>query len=93
MRMPSEGFFVVSANRVSLGHNLPRPTRVTLMFFDMFPAVEAPDRGLCGLHLADRISCGSVAKRTLARLNAFDFIVTVAFGSTLATVALSNSVA
>ncbi len=32
-------------------------------------------------------------KRTLAQLNAFDFIVTVALGSTLATVALSNSVA
>ena len=32
-------------------------------------------------------------KRTLAQLNAFDFIVTVAFGSTLATVALSSSVA
>lgn len=29
-------------------------------------------------------------KRTLAQLNAFDFIVTVALGSTLATVALSN---
>lgn len=32
-------------------------------------------------------------KRTLAQLNAFDFIVTVALGSTLATVELSNSVA
>ncbi|MGA8986514.1 DUF421 domain-containing protein [Aeromicrobium sp.] len=32
-------------------------------------------------------------KRTLAQLNAFDFIVTVALGSTLATVALSNTVA
>lgn len=32
-------------------------------------------------------------KRTLAQLNAFDFIVTVALGSTLATVTLSNSVA
>lgn len=32
-------------------------------------------------------------KRTLAQLNAFDFIVTVALGSTLATVALSSSVA
>ncbi|SDU83337.1 Protein of unknown function [Microlunatus sagamiharensis] len=31
-------------------------------------------------------------KRTLAQLNAFDFIVTVALGSTLATVVLSNSV-
>ncbi|MDN5761942.1 MAG: hypothetical protein L0H41_06465 [Microlunatus sp.] len=32
-------------------------------------------------------------KRTLAKLNAFDFIVTVALGSTLATVLLSSSVA
>lgn len=32
-------------------------------------------------------------KRTLAALNAFDFIVTVALGSTLATVLLSKSVA
>ncbi len=31
-------------------------------------------------------------KRTLAQLNAFDFIVTVALGSTLATVVLSESV-
>ena len=31
-------------------------------------------------------------KRTLAQLNAFDFIVTVALGSTLATVALSGTV-
>lgn len=32
-------------------------------------------------------------KRTLAQLSAFDFIVTVALGSTLATIALNNSVA
>lgn len=32
-------------------------------------------------------------KRTLAQLNAFDFIVTVALGSTLATIALSSTVA
>lgn len=32
-------------------------------------------------------------KRTLAKLNAFDFVVTVAFGSTLATILLSNDVA
>lgn len=31
-------------------------------------------------------------KRTLAKLNAFDFVVTVAFGSALATVALSSDV-
>lgn len=32
-------------------------------------------------------------KRTLSQLNAFDFIVTVAFGSTLATILLSSDVA
>lgn len=32
-------------------------------------------------------------KRTLAQLNAFDFIITVALGSTLATVVLSDTVA
>ncbi|CAN5545836.1 DUF421 domain-containing protein [soil metagenome] len=32
-------------------------------------------------------------KRTLAKLNAFDFVVTVALGSTLATVVVSSSVA
>lgn len=32
-------------------------------------------------------------KRTLAKLNAFDFVITVALGSTLATVVLSSSVA
>lgn len=32
-------------------------------------------------------------KRTLSQLNAFDFIVTIAFGSTLATILLSSDVA
>lgn len=32
-------------------------------------------------------------KRTLSQLNAFDFIVTVALGSTLATILLSSDVA
>jgi uncharacterized membrane protein YcaP (DUF421 family) len=32
-------------------------------------------------------------KRSLAKLNAFDFVVTVAFGSTLATILLSKQVA
>lgn len=32
-------------------------------------------------------------KRTLAKLNAFDFVITVALGSTLATILLSESVA
>lgn len=41
------------------------------------------------LVLALRIS----GKRTLAKMNAFDFVVTVALGSTLATVVLSKDVA
>lgn len=41
------------------------------------------------LVLALRVS----GKRTLAKLNAFDFVVTVAFGSTLATILLSSRVA
>ncbi|HAD46718.1 MAG TPA: DUF421 domain-containing protein, partial [Alcanivorax sp.] len=32
-------------------------------------------------------------KRTLAKMNAFDLVVTVAIGSTLATIVLSKSVA
>lgn len=35
----------------------------------------------------------SFGKRTLSKMNAFDFIVTVALGSTLATVSLTKSVA
>jgi uncharacterized membrane protein YcaP (DUF421 family) len=42
-----------------------------------------------GLLLLLRIS----GKRTLSKMNAFDFVVTVALGSTLATVLLSKSVA
>lgn len=43
----------------------------------------------CSLIALLRIS----GKRTLAKLNAFDFVVTVAVGSTLATVLLSSTVA
>ena len=42
-----------------------------------------------GLILLLRIS----GKRTLSKMNAFDLVVTVALGSTLATVLLSRSVA
>ncbi len=48
--------------------------------------------GVCayaGLVLMLRIS----GKRTLAKMNAFDFVVTVALGSTLATVFLSKDIA
>lgn len=43
----------------------------------------------CGLVLLLRIS----GKRTLSKMNAFDLVVTVALGSTLATVLLSSDVA
>ncbi len=44
--------------------------------------------GYAGLVLLLRIS----GKRTLSKMNAFDFVVTVAFGSTLASVLLSKDV-
>ncbi len=48
--------------------------------------------GTCG-YLALVALLRVSAKRTLAKLNAFDFVVTVALGSTLATVLLSSTVA
>ena len=45
--------------------------------------------GASSLYLILRIS----GKRTLAKMNAFDFVVTVALGSTLATVFLSKDIA
>lgn len=63
------------------------------MFFDSWSALlRVVVVGTCayvGLVLLLRVS----GKRTLAKLNAFDFVVTVALGSTLATVLLSSSVA
>lgn len=63
------------------------------MFFDGWGGlVRVLIVGTCGyisLIALLRIS----GKRTLAKLNAFDFVVTVALGSTLATVLLSSDVA
>ncbi len=63
------------------------------MFFDGWTGlVRVAVVGTCAygaLVVLLRIS----GKRTLAKLNAFDFVVTVALGSTLATVLLSSSVA
>ena len=63
------------------------------MFFDSWPdlmriVVVAPVAYL-GLVAILRIS----GKRTLAKLNAFDLVITVALGSTLATTLLSSEVA
>lgn len=62
------------------------------MFFDgWLPLLRVLIVGTCAyaaLVVLLRIS----GKRTLSKMNAFDFIVTVAFGSTLATVLLSKDV-
>ena len=62
------------------------------MWFDsLSDLVRVVVMGVCayaGLVLMLRVS----GKRTLAKMNAFDFVVTVAFGSTLATTLLSKDV-
>ena len=58
--------------------NLEGPARVAL----------ASVAAYAGLVIILRVS----GKRSLAKLNAFDFVVTVAFGSTLATIILSKDV-
>lgn len=62
------------------------------MFFDgWYDLVRIPVVGICayvGLVLLLRVT----GKRTLSKMNAFDLIVTVALGSTLATVLLSSDV-
>ncbi|GAA1435140.1 DUF421 domain-containing protein [Microlunatus lacustris] len=57
-------------------------------WFDLLRIAVLGVASYAGLLLLLRIS----GKRTLSKLNAFDFVVTVALGSTLATVLLSSSV-
>lgn len=63
------------------------------MFFDSFTGIirviVVGTLAYVGLIVLLRIS----GNRTLAKMNAFDFIVTVALGSTLATILLSDKVA
>jgi uncharacterized membrane protein YcaP (DUF421 family) len=63
------------------------------MFFNNWDSIERTFIvGICayiGMIVLLRIS----GKRTLTKMNAFDFVVTVALGSTLATVLLSKDVA
>ncbi len=63
------------------------------MFFNGWPNLErvliVGALAYVGLIVLLRFS----GKRTLAKMNAFDFVVTVALGSTLATVLLSKDVA
>ncbi len=63
------------------------------MFYDGWSGlVRVVVMGTCS-YLALIVLLRISGKRTLAKLNAFDFVVTVALGSTLATVLLSSSVA
>ena len=63
------------------------------MFFDDWSGlVRVLVVGTCA-YLSLIVLLRASGKRTLAKLNAFDFVVTVALGSTLATVLLSSSVA
>ncbi|AKH41781.1 uncharacterized membrane protein YcaP (DUF421 family) [Altererythrobacter atlanticus] len=65
---------------------------MTFMFFDswhdLFRVVVVTTCAYAALVLILRFA----GKRSLAKLNIFDFVVTVAFGSTLATVLLSKDV-
>lgn len=65
---------------------------MTMIFFDGWPTlVRTLVFGIlayAGLVVFLRVS----GKRTLSKMNAFDFVVTVALGSTLATVLLNRSV-
>ena len=62
------------------------------MFFEswhgVLRVVVVAPLAYCGLVMILRVS----GKRTLAKLNAFDLVITVALGSTLATVLLSKTV-
>ena len=63
------------------------------MFFDDWSGlVRVVVVGTCA-YAALIVLLRASGKRTLAKLNAFDFVVTIALGSTLATVLLSSSVA
>ncbi len=63
-----------------------------MLFDDWFDIARAVAAG--GLSYISLVAMVRVAgKRTLAKLNAFDLVVTIALGSTLATIALSADVA
>lgn len=63
------------------------------MFFDSFYGLLRVLVVGCGAYAAVVTLLRVSGKRTLAKLNAFDLVVTVALGSTLATVLLTSSVA
>jgi uncharacterized membrane protein YcaP (DUF421 family) len=63
------------------------------MFFNTWEAAIRPAVVGTLAYLALIVLLRTSGKRTLSKLNAFDFIVTVALGSTLATILLSKDIA
>lgn len=62
------------------------------MWFDSWPALARILLVGAGAYTALVVILRASGKRTLGQLNAFDFVVTVSLGSTLATVLLSSDV-
>ena len=62
------------------------------MFFQSWSSLAATAITGVSAYIALIVTLRLSGKRTLAKMNAFDFVVTVALGSTLATVLLSKDV-
>lgn len=63
------------------------------MWFDRWYEIGRVVVASAAAYVALVVSLRVSGKRTLAKLNAFDLVVTIALGSTLATIALSSDVA
>src|SRR5690606_10104681 len=81
--------------RPATRRSAPRAARrsVPVMWFDSWSDIARVVLVGCATYALLVVLLRSFGGRTLAQLNAFDFIVTVALGSTLATVLLSSDVA
>jgi uncharacterized membrane protein YcaP (DUF421 family) len=64
-----------------------------IMWFDTWPQLLRIAAAACSAYGLLVVLLRTSGKRTLSKLNAFDFVVTVALGSTLASIALSSEVA
>ena len=62
------------------------------MWFDSWPDVIRVLLGASAAYVTLVAVLRASGKRTLAKLNAFDFVITVALGSTLATIVLNSDV-
>jgi uncharacterized membrane protein YcaP (DUF421 family) len=74
-------------------YDLERCGYVVTMWFDTWPEVARVAGAAAAAYVSLIVVLRMSGKRTLATLNAFDFVVTVALGSVVATIALSAEVA